>query len=173
MKLKFKIKIKEATVGSANLFQLQVISISWASPFKSSSLCQQPQVYYCTFQMIQSSQIAVGQDIQLLYCLCPTVSEHMGWVRNVALMNVYFGSGKPQGVGISGRGARWADEGNAGVSLWATQGRGGRILSQQGGFQVSGKGNLGSKGTTVYITYLSYVYNGMNAAVNDTSCLFA
>ncbi len=31
-----------------------------------------------------------------------TVSEHMGWVRNVVLMNVYFGSGKPQGVGISG-----------------------------------------------------------------------
>ena len=33
-----------------------------------------------------------------------TVSEHMGWVRNVVLMSVYFGSGKPQGVGISGRG---------------------------------------------------------------------
>jgi hypothetical protein len=46
------------------------------------------------------------------------VSEHMGWVRNVVLMNVYFGSGKLQGVGISGRGgARWADEGNARVSL--------------------------------------------------------
>jgi hypothetical protein len=38
----------------------------------------------------------------------------MGWVRNVVLMNVYFGSGKPQGVGISGRGARWADEGMQG-----------------------------------------------------------
>ncbi len=33
-----------------------------------------------------------------------TVSEHMGWVRNVVLMSVYFGSGKPPGVGISGRG---------------------------------------------------------------------
>jgi hypothetical protein len=32
------------------------------------------------------------------------VSEHMGWVRNVVLMSVYFGYGKPQGVGISGRG---------------------------------------------------------------------
>ncbi len=69
------------------------------------------------------------------------VSEHMGWVRNVVLMNVYFGSGKPQGVRISGRGGvRWADGGNARVSLRATQGRSGRILSQQGGFQVSGKG---------------------------------
>jgi hypothetical protein len=28
----------------------------------------------------------------------------MGWVRNVVLMSVYFGFGKPQGVGISGRG---------------------------------------------------------------------
>ncbi len=26
----------------------------------------------------------------------------MGWVRNIFLMNIYFGSGKPQGVGISG-----------------------------------------------------------------------
>jgi hypothetical protein len=31
-----------------------------------------------------------------------TVSEHMGWVRNVVLMNVYSGFGKTQGVGISG-----------------------------------------------------------------------
>jgi hypothetical protein len=94
----------------------------------------------------------------------------MGWVRNVVLMDVYFGSGKPQGVGISGGGgARWADGRNARVSLRATQGRSGRILSQQGGFQVSGKGNKGSKGIIVYITYLSYVYNGTNAVVNDTS----
>jgi hypothetical protein len=32
------------------------------------------------------------------------VSEHMEWVRNVVLMSVYFWFGKPQGVGISGRG---------------------------------------------------------------------
>ncbi len=33
----------------------------------------------------------------------------MGWVRNVVLMNVYSGSGKPQGVGFLGEGgARWA-----------------------------------------------------------------
>jgi hypothetical protein len=33
----------------------------------------------------------------------------MGWVRNVVLMNVYSGFGKPRGVGIPGRGgARWA-----------------------------------------------------------------
>ncbi len=98
----------------------------------------------------------------------------MGWVRNVVLMSVYFGSGKPQGVGISGRGP----DGQV-SSLRATQGRGGRILSQQGGFEVSGKGNKeskgskGSKGTIMYVPYLSYVYNGMIAAVNDTSCIYA
>ncbi len=48
-----------------------------------------------------------------------------------------FGSGKPQGVGISGRGLHGPDEGNGEVSLRATWERGGRILSQQGGFQVS------------------------------------
>jgi hypothetical protein len=36
--------------------------------------------------------------------------------------------------------------------------------------QVSGKGNKGSKGIIVYKTYLSYVYNGTNVVVNDTSC---
>jgi hypothetical protein len=87
-------------------------------------------------------------------------------------MNVHFGFRKPQGVGISGRGgARWTDGGNARVSLRATQGRSGQILSQQRGFQVSGKGNKGSKGIIMYITYLSYVYNGTNAVVNDTSCM--
>jgi hypothetical protein len=34
--------------------------------------------------------------------------------------------------------------------------------------QVSGK--EGSKGIIVYIAYLSYVYNGTNAVVNNTSC---
>ncbi len=51
-----------------------------------------------------------------------------------------FGSGKTPGGRDFGRGARWAGEGNVGVSLRATLGRGGQILSQQGGFQVSGKG---------------------------------
>jgi hypothetical protein len=83
-----------------------------------------------------------------------------------------FGIWETLGVRISGGGgARWADGGNARVSLRATQGRSGRILSQQGGFQVGRKGNKGSKGIIVYITYLSYVYNGMNAVVNDTSCM--
>jgi hypothetical protein len=43
-----------------------------------------------------------GSDFFFLQAM--TVSEHMGWVRNVILMNVYLGLGKPQGVGISGGG---------------------------------------------------------------------
>jgi hypothetical protein len=73
------------------------------------------------------------------------VREHMGWVRNVVLMNVYLGLEKPQGVGISGKGPHGQVREMKGVSLRATRERGGRILSQQGGFQVSGKGQ--TKGT--------------------------
>jgi hypothetical protein len=65
--------------------------------------------------------VTEASKVAVFYIYIIIVSEHMGWVRNVALMNVYFGSGKPQGVGISGReGARWADGGNARVSLRAT-----------------------------------------------------
>ncbi len=48
-----------------------------------------------------------------------------------------FGSGKPWGVGILGRGVYEPGEGNGEVNLRTTWERGGRILSQQGGFQVS------------------------------------
>ncbi len=82
-----------------------------------------------------------------------------------------LGLGNPGGSGFRvGKGPDGQDGGNARVSLRATQGRGGRIPSQQGGFQVSGKGNKGSKGIIVYITHLSYVYIRTNAVMNDTSC---
>jgi hypothetical protein len=102
----------------------------------------------------------------------------MGWVRNVVLMSVYFGSEKPQGVGISGRGpdGRVRECGGQFTSnpkkRWTDP-----VTARR--FQVSGKGNKGSKGNKaskgimVYITYPSCVYNGMIAAVNDTSCIFA
>ncbi len=51
-----------------------------------------------------------------------------------------FGSGKPWGVGILGRVVYEPGEGNGEVSLRATWERGGRILSQLGGFQVSREG---------------------------------
>jgi hypothetical protein len=76
------------------------------------------------------------------------VCEHMGWVRNVVLMKVYLGLEKPQGVGISGEGPHGQVREMKGVSLRANQERGGRILSQLGGFQVSGKGRTrGTRGT--------------------------
>jgi hypothetical protein len=43
-----------------------------------------------------------------------SVREHMGWVRNVVLMNVYLDLEKPRGVGISGEGPHGAGEGNGG-----------------------------------------------------------
>jgi hypothetical protein len=76
-----------------------------------------------------------------------SVSEHVGWVRNVVLMNVYLGQEKPQGVGISGERPHGQVKEMKGVSLRATRERGGQILSQQGGFQVSGKGQTrGARG---------------------------
>ncbi len=51
-----------------------------------------------------------------------------------------FRSGKPWGVGILGRGVYEPGEGNGEASLRATWERGGRILSQLGGFQVSREG---------------------------------
>jgi hypothetical protein len=43
-----------------------------------------------------------------------SVSELMGRVRNVVLIECIFGSGKPRGVGISGKGPHGLNEGNGG-----------------------------------------------------------
>jgi hypothetical protein len=85
-----------------------------------------------------------------------------------------FRSGKPWGVGILGGEVYEPGEGNGEVSLRATWERGGRILSQLGGFQVSREGEKreqrGAKRNqqgeereyAVYINYvLAHVYNGM------------
>jgi hypothetical protein len=61
-----------------------------------------------------------------------------------------FGAEKPLGVEILERGVNEQEKGNGEFSSQAIGDRGGRILSQLGGFQVSGrgsdKGNKGSKG---------------------------
>jgi hypothetical protein len=78
--------------------------------------------FLCTFTSIKigvCNEIAIRRGIVLSHqqsgalCDCAAiVSEHMGWVRNVVLMNVYSGFGKPRGVGILSRGgARWAGRG--------------------------------------------------------------
>ncbi len=61
--------------------------------------------------------------------------ELMGWVRNVVLMSVYLDLENPGGSGfwVGGYMSQVREWG----SLRATWERGGRILSQQGGFQVS------------------------------------
>jgi hypothetical protein len=64
-----------------------------------------------------------------------TVSELCGLGSQCRPNECIFGSGKPWGVRISGRGVYEPGEGNRGVSLRATWERGGRILSQQGGFK--------------------------------------
>ncbi len=58
-------------------------------------------------------------------------------VHNVVLMNVYLDLENPGGSGFWNGGVYEPGEGNGEVSLRATWVRGGWILSQQGGFQVS------------------------------------
>jgi hypothetical protein len=61
-------------------------------------------------------------------------------------MNVYLDLRNSGGSGFWNGGVYEPGEGNGEVSLHATWVRGGRILSQQGGFQVSKEGTNGSKG---------------------------
>ncbi len=76
-----------------------------------------------------------------------------------------FGCEKPGGVGILEWGVDEQGEGNGESSLQATWERGGRILSQQGGFQVSKgeangeqKGMSKNKGIIVQCKYSSDSY---------------
>ncbi len=65
-------------------------------------------------------------------------------VHNVILIKCIFRSGNPGGSGFWVKGSSWATERTKGVSLRATGSRGGRILTQQGGFQVSRQGEQGA-----------------------------
>jgi hypothetical protein len=81
--------------------------------------------------------------------LCDSiVLDLVSQVRNVVLMNVYLELENPGGSGFWSGGVYEPCEGNGEVSLRATWVRGGRILSQQGGFQVSRRGlERGAKGS--------------------------
>jgi hypothetical protein len=65
------------------------------------------------------------------------VLDLVSQVRNVVIMNVYLDLENSRGSGFWNGGVYEPGEGNGEVSLRATWVRGGRILSQQGGFQVS------------------------------------
>jgi hypothetical protein len=66
------------------------------------------------------------------------VLDLVSQVRDAILMNVYLDVGNPRGSGFWNEGYVYEQgEGNEEFSLQATWERGGRILSQQGGFQVS------------------------------------
>jgi hypothetical protein len=75
------------------------------------------------------------------------VLDLASWVRIAVLMNVYLDLENPGGSGFWVGGVYEPGEGNGEVSLRATWEGGGRILSQQGGFQVSREGlERGAKG---------------------------
>jgi hypothetical protein len=72
------------------------------------------------------------------------VLEVVSQFRDVVLMNVYLDLGNPGGLGFRNEGYM-NKGGNGKISLRAIWERGGRILSQQGGFQVSKGRPMGSK----------------------------
>jgi hypothetical protein len=74
------------------------------------------------------------------------VRDLLDLVHNVVLIKCIFRSGNPGGSGFWVKGSSWATEGTKGVSLRATGSRGGWILTQQGGFQVSRQGEQGEQG---------------------------
>ncbi len=82
-------------------------------------------------------------------------------VPNVILIKCIFRSGNPGGgSGFWAKGSSWATERTKGVSLRATGSRGGRILTQQGGFQVSRQGDQGEQGANRVhkLNYISCMY---------------
>ncbi len=75
-----------------------------------------------------SSEQCLNQQIGII-----TVSELVGWVRNVVLIKCIFGSGKPKRGRDFGGGGYNGQVREEGRSLRATWERGGRILSQKEG----------------------------------------
>jgi hypothetical protein len=104
-------------------------------------------------------------------CVLDLVSQ----VCNVVLMNVYLDLENPRGSGFWSRGVYEPGEGNGEVSLRATWVRGGRILSQQGGFQVSREGlERGAKGNQQggkEASGICHVYMNMFLFVYIIECL--
>jgi hypothetical protein len=91
-------------------------------------------------------------------------------------MNVYLDLENPRGSGFWSGGVYEPGEGNGEVSLRATWVRSGRILSQQGGFQVSRRGlERGAKGElargekqgnfTMYIALNVHVHKRMPVVI--------
>jgi hypothetical protein len=94
--------------------------------------------------------------VHIVVVMVITVCNLLDLVHNVILIEYIFGSGKPQGSGFWARGAHGYWENKGGVSLRATGSRGGRILTQQGGFQVSRQGEQGEPCT--YVNLYTYMY---------------
>ncbi len=73
--------------------------------------------------------------------------DHASQIRDTVLMSVYLEVRNLGGSGFWNEGANEQGQGTGEFSLQAIGDQGGRILSQLGGFQESGKGNKGNKGS--------------------------
>ncbi len=94
------------------------------------------------------------------HCEKGNVRNLLDLVHNVILIKCIFRSGNPRGSGFWVKGSSWASERTKGVSLRATGSRGGWILTQQGGFQVSRQGEQGEQGANRVqkLNYISCMY---------------
>ncbi len=88
-----------------------------------------------------------------------TVRDHLVWVHNVVLIECIFGSGKPQGVGILGKGSTWATGNTKGGQF--TSNREQRWTDPVTARRVPSKG---TRGSTVYIWWtVPRIRNRMHA----------
>ncbi len=95
---------------------------------------------------------SVAELLKYWCCGVVSVREHMGWVRNVVLMNVYLDLEKPQGVGISGEGPHgqvreWGGQftSNPG-KRWTDPVTARRVPSKWKGMNQGSKGTRGARG---------------------------
>jgi hypothetical protein len=92
---------------------------------------------YLTFHPVSSPYTVILVFLNIRPYIC---AGHGSQCCDVVLVKGCINLGKPQGVGIcewETDGEQKGRNGNEGISLRATWDQGGRILSQQGGFQVS------------------------------------
>jgi hypothetical protein len=93
------------------------------------------------YLIVKSTPISIGENIIF------SVLDHVSQIRDTVLISVYLEVRNLRGSGFWNEMANEQGQGNGEFSLQANGDQGGWILSQLGGFQVSGKGNKGSKGS--------------------------
>jgi hypothetical protein len=99
------------------------------------SECFPPYIFLLMKKKIETLKYGalVRKEKDTIRCKLLLVRDLLDMIHNVILIKCIFGSGKPRGGGILGKGSSWLLGEQRGVSLQATGSRGGRILTQKEG----------------------------------------